>query len=143
MRCRPGDSIDMLPDDVLLQIFDFLVEEGRRRLSKVDVEVWQTLVHVCRRWRSLVFESPRRLDLRLLCTSKTPARYTLDVWPAFPLSIACEEIAENVDNIIAVLEHSDRVSYLRQFQRFGFGQTFGSDAGAIPRADIYGALVEG
>jgi F-box-like len=111
MRCRPGDSIDMLPDDVLLEIFDFLVEEGRRRLSKVDVEEWQTLVHVCRRWRSVVFGSPRRLNLRLVCSAKTPARDTLDVWPALPLSIDCEEMAESVDNIIAVLERSDRVSH--------------------------------
>ena len=97
----------MLPDDVLLKIFDFFVEEERPQ--KVGVEVWQTLVHVCRRWRSLVFGSPRRLNLRLVCSGKTPARDTLGVWPAFPLSIECEEMAENVDNIIAVLERSDRV----------------------------------
>ena len=97
----------MLPDDVLLGIFDFFVEEERP--LKVHVEVWQTLVHVCRRWRSLVFGSPRRLNLRLVCSGKTPARDTLGVWPAFPLSIECEEMAESVDNIIAVLERSDRV----------------------------------
>ena len=98
----------MLPDDVLLEIFNFFVEEEGRGL-KVDSEEWQTLVHVCRRWRNLVFGSPRRLDLRLICSEKTPARDTLDVWPAFPLSIESEEMAESVDNIIAVLERSDRV----------------------------------
>ena len=98
----------MLPDDVLLEIFDFFVEEEGQGLE-VDFEEWQTLVHVCRRWRSIVFGSPRRLDLRLVCSEKTPARDTLDVWPAFPLSIKCWEKAESVDNIIAVLEHSDRV----------------------------------
>ena len=107
MRCRPGDSIDMLPDDVLLEIFDFFVEAGA--FTKVDVEEWQTLVHVCRRWRSLVFGSPLRLDLRLFCSKKTPARHTLDVWPALPLIVICDGRAESVDNIIAVLEHSDRV----------------------------------
>ena len=106
MRCRPGDSIDMLPDDVLLQIFDFFVREAYR------IEGWQTLVHVCRRWRRIVFGSPRLLNLRLVCSAKTPARDTLDVWPAFPLSIECGEKAENVNNIIAVLEHSDRVYYI-------------------------------
>ena len=78
MRCRPGDSIDVLPDDVLLDIFDFFVEEGRQSLSKVFVEEWQTLVHVCRRWRSVVFGSPHRLNLRLVCSAKTPARDMLD-----------------------------------------------------------------
>ena len=111
MRCRPGDSIDMLPDYVLLEIFYFYVEDGRRP-PKVDFEVWQTLVHVCRRWRSVVFGSPRRLNLQLVCSDKTPARDTLDVWPALPLYIQCWEMAESVDNIIAVLEHSDRVHYI-------------------------------
>ena len=41
----------MLPDDVLLEIFDFIVEEEGRR-GKVDFEEWHTLVHVCWRWRS-------------------------------------------------------------------------------------------
>ena len=107
-RCRPGDSIDMLPDDVLLEIFDFIVEEEGRR-GKVDFEKWHTLVHVCQRWRSLVFGSPRRLNLRLVCSQKTPARDTLDVWPTLPLFIKCNGPAESVDNIIAVLERSDRV----------------------------------
>ena len=111
MRCRPGDSIDMLPDDVLLEIFDFIVEEEGRR-GKVDFEAfeeWHTLVHVCRRWRSLVFGSPLRLNLRLVCSHKTPARDTLDVWPTLPLFIKCNRPAESVDNIIAVLERSDRL----------------------------------
>ena len=75
------------------------------------IEAWQSLVHVCRRWRSVVFGSPRRLNLRLVCTAKTPARDTLDVWPALPLVIRCngDYPTESVDNIIAVLERSDRV----------------------------------
>jgi F-box-like len=96
----------MLPDDVLLQIFDFFVREAYR------IEGWQTLVHVCRRWRCIVFGSPRRLNLQLVCSAKMPAKDTLDVWPAFPLSIECSEKVENVNNIIAVLEHSDRVCYI-------------------------------
>jgi hypothetical protein len=100
-------SIDMLPDDVLLAIFDFCADEDH--YTKEEIEAWQSLVHVCRRWRSLVFGSPRRLNLRLLCTDKTPARDMLDVWPALPLSIDCNKTAESADNIIAVLERSDRV----------------------------------
>jgi hypothetical protein len=48
--------------------------------EKLNVEEWQSLVHVCRRWRSLVLGSPRRLNLRLYCTPETPAKDTLDVW---------------------------------------------------------------
>ena len=97
----------MLPDDALLDIFDFCADE--HDLLKEEIEAWQTLVHVCRRWRSLVFGSPRRLNLRLVCAAETPARDTLDVWPALPLVIQCWHRSENVDNIVAGLERSNRV----------------------------------
>ncbi len=100
-------SVEMLHDDVLLAIFDFYVEEDQE--EKESIEAWQTLVHVCRRWRSLVFASPRRLDLRLVCTARTSARETLDVWPAFPLEIQDDITTKRVDNIISVLKLRDRV----------------------------------
>ena len=107
----------MLPDDVLLEIFDFYVNgaepEGEEKTvfeEKVMIESWQTLVHVCRRWRTVVFGSPRRLDLRLVCTTDTPARDTLDVWPPLPLSIrALFSEPLEIEDIIPVLECSDRV----------------------------------
>ena len=79
--------------------------------TKGDIEAWQTLVHMCRRWRSVVFGSPHHLNLQLVCTARTPARDTLDVWPDFPLFIRChgDHPIESVDNIIAVLECSDCV----------------------------------
>ena len=100
-------SVDMLPDDVLLEIFEFFAE--KLGPTKEAIEEWQTLVHVCRRWRSVVFGSPHRLNLRLFCSNKTPARDTLHVWPALPLFIECHGTAASVDNIVAVLERSDRV----------------------------------
>jgi hypothetical protein len=110
-------SIDVLPDDVLLAIFDFVLEKDvdpislKAISSKKKIEAWQPLVHVCRRWRCVIFGSSHRLDLRLICTPETPARDTLDVWPAFPLHIQCHgpEYRGDLDNIIAVLERSDRV----------------------------------
>jgi F-box-like len=98
-------SIDILPDEVLLPIFDFYVDEA-------PIHAWHSLVHVCRRWRSIVFGSPRRLDLRLFCTAKTPTRDALDVWPSLPLLIRVDDyqtLAEDVDNVVAVLERRDRV----------------------------------
>ena len=103
----------MLSDNALLEIFDFYVGEASREdpFTKKAIEAWQSLVHVCRRWRSVVFGSPLRLNLRLLCTAKTPARDTLDIWPALPLVIQREGDypSESVDNVIAVLERSNRV----------------------------------
>jgi F-box-like len=110
-------SIDILPDDVLLEIFDFhLNEYSDEDLVTIEYKIvreqWQTLVHVCRRWRSVVFGSPRRLNLRLVCTQGTPTRNTLDLWPSLPLVIrdsSGQRKNEDVDEIIAVLERRDRV----------------------------------
>jgi hypothetical protein len=110
-------SIDVLPDDVLLAIFDFVVEKDVDPISfqqtvhlKNEIEAWQPLAHVCRRWRCIIFGSSRRLDLRLVCTPRTPARDTLDIWPALPLHIQDNHPGHgDFDNIIAVLERSDRV----------------------------------
>ena len=101
-------SIDNLPDEVLLAIFDFYLPEYSN--SKSGTKAWQLLVHVCRQWRCIVFKSPRRLNLRLVCTSRTPVRDTLGVWPPFPLVIQNSTcLTEDVDNVVAVLECSDRV----------------------------------
>ena len=101
----------MLPDDVLLTVFDFCAGKFEKELFQ---QVWQTLVHVCRRWRSLVFGSPRSLNLKLICTSRTPARDMLDLWPPLPLVILTNPFLyryaiQNVDNIVAVLKHRNRV----------------------------------
>ena len=67
-------------------------------------------MHVCSRWRSLVFGSPLRLRLRLVCTDTTATRDTLDVWPALPLCIWYHFPGkECADNVLAVLERSNRV----------------------------------
>ena len=102
-------STDTLPDDVLLPIFNFYVYHDE---SPAESETaWQTLVHVCRRWRIIVFGSPRYLKLQLVCTPRTRVRDMLDVWPAFPLDVWCDSTGTsgNVDNIIAALERDDRV----------------------------------
>ncbi|KAH9970912.1 hypothetical protein BGW80DRAFT_1253730 [Lactifluus volemus] len=74
---------------------------------------WHPLVHVCRRWRYIVLESPLRLDLQLVCNANTPVKKTLDVWPQ-GLTIVIEESRFRLPlsgaNIIAALEHHDRVS---------------------------------
>ena len=104
--------IDVLPDDVLLLIFDFYVvdQDLSGPTKKRTVEAWQALVHVCRRWRSVVFGSPRHLNLRLFFGSETPGDL-LDVWPApaLPLLISAHVFQSVADNIVAVLGHSDRV----------------------------------
>jgi hypothetical protein len=105
--------IDVLPDDVLLEIFDFYTIINLSFGGGRETEAWQSLVHVCRRWRNLVFLSPRRLKLRLYCTRNTRVKDTLDVWPALPLVItdirSSSSSSSGMDNIIAALGQSNRV----------------------------------
>ena len=106
--------IDQLPDDVLLEVFHFYVDMSPwygDMHGKPKVEAWQSLAHVCRRWRSVVFGSPRRLDLKLYCTPETPAKDRLDVWPALPLIIEGNTVLSS-SNIIAALEQNDRVFHI-------------------------------
>ena len=99
----------MLPDEVLLEIFDFCLAAPPFLLSKKQIETWQSLIHVCRRWRSIVFGSPRRLNLRLVATNKTLLD-RLDVWPPLLLVIRVS-LRERVDNVITVLaERRDRIN---------------------------------
>jgi hypothetical protein len=73
--------IDMLPDDVLLKIFDF---------CSLDIDQW--------------------LNLQLVCSIETPTREMLDVWPPLPLLIYADESeTSGVDNVVAALERSNRV----------------------------------
>ena len=101
----------MLPDDILIEIFGFYVDED---FKKKEIREWMTLVHVCRRWRIIVFQSPRHLNLRLVCTPLTPPRVTLDIWPPLPLIVHdITDIYGDVEYTIAALEHNDRVCQIR------------------------------
>ncbi len=140
-------TICVLPDNVLLKIFDFY------RMNDLPVSVnsyhnvywmfqplyghdedywfqlrdcpypvwrWHGLVHICRRWRQIIFSSPSRLDLQIFCSSENPVRNCLDCWPALPLAIYhfktddqpylwCNDSESTLDNVMAALEEPDRV----------------------------------
>jgi hypothetical protein len=96
-------TIDMLPDLALIEIFDFYVGDL--------ISAWHTLVHVCRKWRNIVFGCPRRLNLHLLCHPGTPVRETLNAWPVLPIYIRDHVWRTWVDagEIVAALEHNNRI----------------------------------
>ncbi|KAH9960064.1 hypothetical protein BGW80DRAFT_1564414 [Lactifluus volemus] len=104
----PRVTIGSLPDNVLLDIFDFC------QMPWYDSpRWWHALTHVCGRWRYVVFESPLRLDLHLVCDANTPVKKTLDVWPhGIPILIKESRLRLPLRgaNIIAALGHHDRVS---------------------------------
>ncbi|KAH9172900.1 WD40-repeat-containing domain protein [Lactarius sanguifluus] len=116
-------TIGMLPDNVLLEIFDTY---RSRSYTYSDIWEWHLLIHVCQRWRQIVFASPHRLNLRILCTSGTPVRTNLGIWPAFPIAIdyrhsySKDGITPNdEDNIVATLnsEHLERVISVRLYAK--------------------------
>ena len=107
-------TICVLPDDLLLGIFDLHREEITCRYPVKSAWEWTTLAHVCRRWRAIILVSPRRLHLRVICRLTTPVRKSLDIWPPLPLAIICfpyhtlDEKGE--DSLAAALEYRDRIS---------------------------------
>ncbi|KAI0288888.1 hypothetical protein BC826DRAFT_1107407 [Russula brevipes] len=106
-------SIDILPDEVLLEIFEIDTVPVNPFIA---TNRWHKLVHVCRRWRSVVFASTHRLNLELQCTYTTPVRKMLDIWPALPIVIEGRgrgSRAKGADNIVAALGHPDRVRSIK------------------------------
>ena len=116
MNCadhRP--TVDILPDDVLLEIFDF----DRLSPTRCSWEYhwpWVRLVHVCQRWRHLIFSSPRRLGLRLLCSNGTPVKENLGFWPDLPIAICYGGVSrckppspEDEENLVTALRQPDRL----------------------------------
>ncbi|KAI0245663.1 hypothetical protein BJV78DRAFT_275397 [Lactifluus subvellereus] len=105
-------TIEILPDDALLEIFDLY------RLHAMQVAhgrpwKWKCLVHVCRRWRRIISHSPLRLDLQIIIKSGAPMRSILDSWPRLPIVIRYNggrnPRLKAVNNIIVALRHQDRV----------------------------------
>ncbi|KAH9037721.1 hypothetical protein EDB84DRAFT_1130057 [Lactarius hengduanensis] len=123
-NCRRGATIDVLPDNAFLEIFDFCLREPITTQNRMQVfqrmKKWQILVQVCQRWRRTIFASPQRLDLHLSCSYGTPVRQNLGFWPAtLPLTIDYPGridfvydmglAPEDEDNVLAALRHASRV----------------------------------
>jgi len=96
---------------------------------------WGKLAHVCRRWRSIIFASPQRLELHVMCDGRTPTRKPLDIWPPFPIAVryplwvgyhghwimpmVYDHEGEELENVIAALEHHDRIIHIHLTDRSG------------------------
>ncbi|KAH8992399.1 hypothetical protein EDB92DRAFT_565996 [Lactarius akahatsu] len=101
-------TIEVLPEDVLLEIFDFY------KLASTTLSWgWHELAHVCQRWRCIVFASQCRLGLRLLCTYGTPVKKTLDCWLTLPIVVRYNGTApsspDDEESIVTALQHRDRI----------------------------------
>ena len=93
-----------LPGVVLLEIFGFYFAE------EYQVDYWHTLVHVCQRWRNVVFSSPRRLNLQLFCTPGRPIAEIFNIWPELPIFVSYDGPPRNTDDVVAALKLKGFVS---------------------------------
>ena len=112
-------TINTLPDFVLLQIFHFDRVKHFDEVGDGDSDRlcfpwrWDRLVHVCWRWRSIVFASPKFLDLRLVCVSNTRLEL-LGIWP--PLPIIITDIYLPIFDFNTAIEHHSRVCEIHLFR---------------------------
>jgi len=73
---------------------------------------WHRLVHVCQRWRHIIYTSPRRLGLEILCKSSKPIERVLQVWPTLPVVVEFKgrSISKSLpENVVIALRQTDRV----------------------------------
>src|SRR5712671_378144 len=113
----------MLPDNVLLQVFFYVTIYDWPGITRRHE--WYTIVHVCPRWRYVVFSSPRRLNLRLQYEGHRPMLEVLDVWPVLPVTLTSDtdvrfnppHTNQRWDNMVAALEseHYNRISEIQIF----------------------------
>lgn len=101
----------------MLEIFDYYRANNGYFLRILWNWNWHVLVHVCQRWRQIIFVSPTRLNLQILCTGRTPVRKNLSIWPAFPIIIDyCtpegSQRPVGQGNVVAALKHPERVCYV-------------------------------
>ena len=107
-------KIDILPEDVLLEIFDAYRQD--MELSPRYENIWNSrdgwfkLAHVCSSWRRLVLSSPAILHLHLLFTPRRSSMVTmLKQLPPFPILVDYRTASwmERKDNL-ALAAISDR-----------------------------------
>jgi hypothetical protein len=110
-------TIDNLPGDVLLEIFDAYRKdmELKVRYEKLwnSNDGWFKLTHVCPRWRHLIHLSPTRLHVHLLFTPRRSSRaLMLKNLPPFPVLVdyRASSWTEREENLaLAALRHRSRV----------------------------------
>ena len=102
----------MVPDFALIEIFGFHMTEALDYYpepSNLKKEAWIILAHVCRKWRDIVFGSPRRLNVRLFFHARRAVRTMLDTWPPLPIDIWVSDVdlrSGRVNDTITVLKHN-------------------------------------
>jgi hypothetical protein len=112
----PNLTINHLPDEVLLEIFDSYrqgIGHYDRRWKKKYV--WFNLTHVCRKWRAVMFASSSRLDLGITVGPKKPGHIKTILSGHLPILINYNRMHREITGSAlwrmraALKQHRDRV----------------------------------
>ena len=108
-------TINHIPDEVLLEIFDFY----RQAIDSYDLQwrwkfAWFSLAHVCRKWRAVVFASVSRLDLSIPVGPDKPRHIKTILSGPLPIIINYRCMYRDITGsalwrMRAALRHHDRV----------------------------------
>ena len=119
MDRSPNSTINHLPDEVLLEVFDSYRQGGQSSYQWRKKHAWFNLAHVCRRWRAVVFASSSRLDLNITVGPENKGRMKTMLSGRLPILIDyySGDLREPISAITgsalrrmrAVLRHHDRV----------------------------------
>ena len=110
----PSLTIDIIPDEVLLEIFDSYRQLFTQSLWNNEYK-WFKLMHVCRRWYHIILTSSTRLDLCLLMTTNNSGNMNTILSPhlsSLPIAIDYHDHLEanlHPNLHLAALEHCNRV----------------------------------
>jgi hypothetical protein len=103
-------AIEMLPEEILLDIFDLYRLDAVKR-SGGRLWKWHCLAHVCKKWRHVISTSPHRLDLQILCEYGALVESIMDAWPTLPFAVRHNSSKSRSlsKDIIVALRRPDRV----------------------------------
>lgn len=107
-------TIHNLPDEVLLEIFNFYRQTfGDQLRVWNNRNGWFKLAHVCQNWRSVVLASPSKLQLRLYFAANSPtSAVALDHLSHLPIIVDFSKVtwyASAQKRLISALRYPDRV----------------------------------
>ena len=138
----PNLTINHLPDEVLLVIFD----SYRQGIDSYDHQwrtkyAWFNLTHVCRNWRAVIFASSSRLDLGIAVGPTKPDDIEPILSGPLPILVEYKEMYKDITSsalwrMRAALEQRDRVRRISfEGTRASMDQLFGATNCTFPALD--------
>jgi hypothetical protein len=111
----PKLTINNLPNELLIEIFDFYRQDITRRRNWRKEHLWFNLSRVCKIWRALMFASSTRLDVCLFLkpNNGTHMKTLMSTDPRIPIIIEYNTYgavtAKDIGRLLSALKRPDRI----------------------------------